>query len=89
MDLYIDLCVGCGYCCKKAACVLGTFHHGAPHAPCRSLVFRDGRYWCGLVLEADEVRAEFIKKEMYMGAGCSSTLFNTDREEMLRARSLR
>jgi hypothetical protein len=67
----------------------GAFKHGEAHAPCKSLVFKDGRYWCGLVLEADESRRYFLMHDLAMGAGCTSSLFNTDREEMIHARSLR
>jgi hypothetical protein len=38
------------------------------------------------VLEADEARAAFLKKELYMGDGCSSSL-NTERKKMLATKN--
>jgi hypothetical protein len=50
-------------------------------SPCPSLVFKDGRYWCEEVLKADNPR---IKEILAIGGGCSSSMFNTDRERMKR-----
>lgn len=55
----------------------GSQIHG-PVAPCPSLVFRDGRYWCGLVLEADGNEKERLIDTLAVGEGCCSPL-NTDR----------
>ena len=78
-------CVGCGYCCKKATCGLGATIHGA-QVPCPSLVFEDGRYWCGEVLTAERTNrseAEKLKSWLYIGVGCCSPL-NSDRWPYLK-----
>ena len=73
----ITECVGCGYCCETAACVLGvTF--GSRGDPCDFLIFRDGRYWCRLVLEG-VVSAD----QIYVGAGCCSSL-NSKRSDFIK-----
>lgn len=70
-------CLGCGYCCSKAPCVLGE------GIPCKELVHKDGRYWCGLVLNASEEERELFEIDLGIGEGCCSSLFNTEREKML------
>ena len=46
-------CIGCGYCCAKAPCHVGVASYG-PVAPCPGLVFDDDRFWCRLVLDAED-----------------------------------
>jgi len=70
-DLPYRPCVGCGYCCKKATCVLGT------GSPCVHLVQDRGRYWCQLVLDGLPYDA------LSIGDGCCSSL-NSDRQQMIR-----
>lgn len=77
-------CLGSGYCCKKARCTLGAYLHG-PGRDCPSLVFKDGRYWCGAVLDAEGERKQFLIDQLHIGAGCCSSL-NSDRQKMLRER---
>ncbi len=78
-------CVGSGYCCKKAPCVLGVEKHGQV-APCPSLVFKDGRYWCGLVEDAkSEEEKQHLINILGIGAGCCSPL-NSDRAKMIRGK---
>lgn len=44
-----------------------------------------GIQWrCGIFLRADAAKREAMTQDMGIGMGCSSTLFNTDREEMIR-----
>jgi len=69
-------CVGCGYCCRKAPCVLGE------GVPCVELVERDGRWWCGLVLAATGEDREMIELDLFIGDGCCSS-FNSDRQRRL------
>lgn len=74
-------CVGCGYCCKKAPCFLSQRTFGDQKAgECPALRYHDGRYWCGLVEDGDET----VKRELAIGAGCSSALFNTVRDDQIR-----
>lgn len=80
-------CVGSGFCCKKAPCPYGE--RDRETGWCVHLTPWGGddlevpRYRCG--------RYEFIRSQpgwQYMpafGAGCSSTLFNEDRDRVLTA----
>jgi hypothetical protein len=77
-------CVGCGYCCTKALCFRGLLEHGDMPGPCPSLVFKAGRYWCGIVLAAREPERSKIIEGLAVGAGCSSSLLNTRRESFVR-----
>lgn len=76
-------CVGCGHCCNTAICIAGQAHFGvSPHPPCPGLVKVGVQYRCTI--------AERYSEEMAIGAGCSSTLFNTVRDEMIeRLRNVR
>lgn len=73
-------CIGSGYCCKKALCWIGVKVHGSIPGPCPSLVYDDKeeRHWCGEILKADKEQ-ETLKAELYVGAGCCSSL-NSDRQ---------
>lgn len=80
-------CVGSGFCCKKAPCPYGE--RDPETGWCVHLVaWPDNdlpvpRYRCG--------RYEFIREQPFadivpaFGGGCSSTLFNRDRERVLFA----
>jgi len=65
-------CVGCGYCCKKATCVIGQMHYKTPWlgTKCPGLYRAKGRYWCAL--------AALNPEGLAIGAGCCCPL-NTDR----------
>jgi len=51
--------------------------HG-PDDKCPSLVEKEGRFWCGMILEAetngDTERAAWLRENLYVGAGCCSGL---------------
>lgn len=79
-------CVGCGYCCQKVLCFLGVSKYGSRAGPCPALVCKDGRYWCGIIMEAAEPEKSRYKDWLAIGGGCSSSLFNTQRDAMIRAR---
>ena len=64
-------CVGCGHCCKTAPCVVSVAIYG-PNTECPALKHDGKRYWCGVV------------KDMAIGEGCSSTLYNKDRELVIK-----
>lgn len=69
-------CLGCGYCCSKAPCLVGQAAYG-PVVPCPGLVFKDGRFWCREVLaaEGDEEQWEQTSSSVGgIGAGCCSGL---------------
>ena len=84
-DYHYEPCVRSGYCCKKAPCVYGE---------------RDDRGWCNHLVETSKVGDvplygceiyDYIKTQPgweftpAFGAGCSSTLFNDDRDRVVRA----
>lgn len=79
-------CVGCGYCCKKSTCYEGSQITSSGHGPCPFLSYdgQEGRYWCGLVLQAPEERRRHLIGSLYIGAGCCSSL-NSDRTAILNA----
>lgn len=52
--------------------------------PCPELVHHDGRYWCGILEKATGPERKRLTKELAIGAGCCSPLFNRDRDELLR-----
>ena len=70
-------CVGCGYCCMKVQCALGGVVLGF-QGECDGLFFKDGRFWCVLA------KYSGARRELYIGDGCSSTLFNTQRDDCLK-----
>jgi hypothetical protein len=67
-------CLGCGYCCTVATCAFGAERFGPHGGPCPALTYRDGRYWCGVILEADEVQRPHYERVLHIGAGCCSSL---------------
>ena len=80
-------CVGSGFCCKQAPCPFGEAT--APDNPaCKHLkevpqdVGKQSRYTCGIydyiITQPDWENAPAF------GAGCCSSLFNPDRERILR-----
>lgn len=75
-------CVGCGYCCRKAPCALAMRIYGNAITKCPALSYRDGRWWCDVVDNArGSLRDEYVKT-LAIGAGCCSSLFNQDRENI-------
>ncbi len=59
-------CVGCGFCCKTAPCSLSMRLYNKKECP---MLRHDGKkYRCGII------------EELAIGAGCSSSLCNEDRE---------
>jgi hypothetical protein len=75
-------CIGSGYCCWKAPCAEGQRVHNISSGKCPSLVWEKGRHWCGLVLNAEPAEAERLKKSLYIGEGCCSSLNSWRREEL-------
>ena len=84
----IGQCVRCGYCCRKSMCGL-AYHFGRhhlldmleadPNAVCPYLKGdKPGEHWCQLIREDPS-----LKDHVAIGGGCSSTLFNDDREAAL------
>lgn len=75
-------CVGCGYCCMKTICAAGERIYG-PVKQCPSLIWDENakRHYCELVMKPGEI-GERYRKELFIGAGCSSSLFNDWRENI-------
>ncbi len=65
-------CVGCGYCCRKAPCVISKALYNKNKCPV--LTYDGKRYWCGLI------------RQMAIGEGCSSSL-NSDRSIMVKQKN--
>ena len=77
-----EKCVGCGYCCIKAKCVAGNrLYPGNKICLQLSWSSEDNRHYCGLMLIGGLV-GDAYRKELYAGTGCSSTLFNSWREDI-------
>jgi hypothetical protein len=74
MPGYMQPCNGCGYCCAAEVCEVGKALHGEEQsAPCPSMRFRAGRFWCDAVALADEISPEhgfFLRLKMGIGVGC-------------------
>lgn len=75
-------CVGSGLCCKTGRCSIGAMKHG-PGRDCPSLVERDGRHYCGEILNASPEEAARLRRHLYIGAGCCMTVGNRARQEII------
>jgi hypothetical protein len=80
--------VGCGYCCKKAQCVAGASIYGLKDGVCTGLKWneKEQRYYCLLILETTGQANRAARQGLAIGAGCSSSMFNTYREETIARR---
>lgn len=77
----MSACVGSGYCCKTAICVVGQVHYKVgPTAQCPGLLHNGERYICAL--------AGTYREELAIGEGCCSPLFNRDREAIIKRKLL-
>jgi len=47
-------CNGCGVCCIAETCPAGIELFGSDHQVCPALMFRDGRFNCGLMSEPEK-----------------------------------
>ena len=77
-------CVGCGHCCQQAKCALGVLKYGGSSGPCPGLTWIGNRYWCYPLMTADDDVRPRLSQALAIGAGCSSTLFNTKRDEAIK-----
>ena len=79
-ELYVRKCIGCGYCCLKAVCLLGQAHGNVTHpdqrCPYLQWTNHDARYICMLYKKNPQ-----FKDRLHIGAGCCSPL-NTYRKEV-------
>jgi len=75
-------CVGCGYCCIKTKCSAAVrLYPESEQCPQLTWSDDDNRYYCGLMLLPGELGRAY-RKELYAGTGCSSSLFNSWREDI-------
>lgn len=73
-DYIVAPCLGCGYCCKKAICMVGQDQFRLePTARCSGLRHDGERYRCEL--------ADTFREELYIGEGCPCSL-NSDRSKL-------
>lgn len=85
-DWHIVPCVGCGYCCQVARCCLSLYTFETRDRTCPALVFEEGRFWCRLVKDANEALRPLMVRDLCIGAGCSSSLCNSQREALLQGK---
>jgi len=81
-QLKVKPCVGCGYCCRKAICVLGmkiADLEGKPTDNGCPYLYLEGIYRCELA------KNEAYCKELFIGEGCCCSL-NTDRLKVKNGR---
>lgn len=71
-------CIGCGYCCTKAPCLLARRIHGAGVTECPELIWEQNRHWCRL----PRVQPHYIY-DLHIGAGCCSPLNSWRREPLI------
>lgn len=65
-------CNGCGWCCQSEVCAIGKDLHGSAVAPCPSLVYADGRTYCGVVRWSSPALAAYFSERLGIGKGCCS-----------------
>lgn len=73
------------YCCKKAPCVISDNLGREKDGKCLELLWANGRYWCGLMLDAPkkyERNEQWYMSALCAGEGCCSPL-NSDRKAMI------
>ena len=86
----MSACVGCGFECRRAPCGFSNYQmredeltwdktKGCPYLRQVGIQWR-----CGMYLDAGPELRKTMEIEMGIGAGCSSSLFNTERELMIR-----
>lgn len=63
-------CIGCGHCCKVVTCAAGQFYyHISKYEKCPGLIFKNGRYWCELLLK--KIKIPFLlRTEIDITTGC-------------------
>jgi len=79
----IDACVGCGFCCKKAACTAALSHGRVDDTgACLELTHDGTRYRCGFILNPPAEGLDWWKSNLAIGEGCCCSL-NTERKKYL------
>ena len=71
----IKNCVGCGFCCIKATCLVGINNGFNEDGICKGLVWSETekRYSCKLCKKSG-TKGEFFREELNIGKGCCENL---------------
>jgi hypothetical protein len=83
-------CVGCGFECRRGPCGFSNYKMqedgltwdkkvGCPYLRQVGIQWR-----CGMYIDAGPELKKAMEEVMGIGAGCSASLFNTEREAMIR-----
>lgn len=77
-------CVGCGYCCFSARCAVSMrVYGGDPKIQCPALRYdQEQKNWRCTLAEFDSTLGTLFRRELHIGEGCCSALFNTWRDEI-------
>ena len=68
-------CNQCGTCCKNEVCLIGIIMFKIDKPPCPALIYRDGKYWCGVVEKADLVSkglSDYFAELLGIGVCCDA-----------------
>lgn len=83
-------CVGCGFECRRGPCGFSgeQMHREGktwdPKVGCPYLRQVGIQWRCGMYIDAGPELKQRMEEVMGIGAGCGASLFNSDREEMIR-----
>jgi len=82
MEVRIQKCLRCGYCCRKRPCPYGKWDK--INKRCEFLVKDGKRFKCSKYDEITALPEDQWKWCPAFGAGCPGTLFNTERQKVWR-----
>ncbi len=71
------MCNQCGTCCKMEVCEIGVKMFGTDKTPCPGLIYRDKKFWCGVVIFADKEfpdESKILHVALGIGYGCDSPM---------------
>jgi len=82
-------CVGCGFECRRGPCGFSAYRMneegktwdkkiGCPYLRQVGIQWR-----CGMYIDAEPKLKKEMEEAMGIGEGCSASLFNTDRDQMI------
>lgn len=79
--LYGEPCNGCGVCCESELCPAAKDIFGYDtKGPCPKLVWTDGRFQCGMVLDAKtDAERQYVLQAIGSIGMCDSVLNKADR----------
>ena len=68
----MDECIGCGYCCRKAPCLLSLWD--ADERRCDCLKWDGHRWRCALVEDTVRMARRLVVEYLAIGEGCCSNM---------------